>query len=454
MIPRPHMPLVPTLRGAVLFAILAAVGATGLPSAHRTVAAAAARGLPAARHVLSPRAGRSGAGAAPVPLIAVALRGDIYVVPADGSAPPRRLTAYGYNSSPVLSPHGRLIAYLSVPPGALGNGGARPSHNIWIVPVNGASDGSSGYKITPTNLGVDCGGLVWAPDGRRLAYLLGNDQGAGTDLVVVDDQGHSRTTVQHVNGDAVADSSMVAWSPDSRRVAVASPPAPPASNSPLLIAVANADGSGKRSFAVQFPPDSLGPHNQSGHGSYPDPFVLAWAPDGRHLVVQTKGSGMGLTVTGIWQVADSGGLARLLVGTPAGVRQGYDTTRDGSPLGVTTHFSFSPDGRYLLLDRTPLVPGPHNAGGFWLANADGTAGRFLNPAPLVCCALAQSVWLTDSSGLAFVSLQLLAGTGGPVRAQLYSTDLSGASRLLYGLTDPDQSKIDLARAYGCVECDR
>jgi len=448
VIPRPHVPLVPTLRVAVLCAVLAAVGATGLPSAHQAVAVA--RGLPATRHVPSPRLGR--AAAAQAPLIAVALRGDIYVVPADGSAPPRRLTAYGYNSRPVLSPHGRLIAYLSLPPGALGNGGAHPSHNIWIVPVNGASDGSSGYKITPTNLGVDRGGLAWAPDGRRLAYLLGNDQ--GTDLVVVDDQGHNRTTVQHVNRDAIEGGSSVAWSPDSRRVAVASPPAPTVSNLPLLIAVANADGSGKRSFTVEFPPGSLGPHNQPGHGSHPDPFVLAWAPDGRHLVVQTKGSGMGLTVTGIWQVADSGGLARLLVGTPAGVRQGYDTTRGGSPLGVTTHFSFSPDGRYLLLDRTPLVPGPRHAGGFWLANADGTAGRFLNPAPLVCCALAQSVWLTDSSGLAFVSLRLLTGTGGPVRAQLYSTDLNGASCLLYGLTDPDPSKIDLARAYGCVECGR
>jgi len=90
MMARPPIPFIPTLRVAVLCAVLAAVGATRLPSAHRTVAAAKPIG-PVARHVPSPRVGR--ARAAPAPLVAVALRGDIYVVPADGSAPPRRLTA-------------------------------------------------------------------------------------------------------------------------------------------------------------------------------------------------------------------------------------------------------------------------------------------------------------------------------------------------------------------------
>lgn len=254
-----RVPAASTLSGAIVCAMLATAGVTP---------AVAARSLaPVARTAPSYRVGVVAASQGP--LVAVALRGDIYAVPADGSAPPRRLTAYGHNSSPALSPHGRLIAYLSVPQAALRAVGVPPSHNVWIVPMNGASDGSSGYKITPT----------------------------------------------------------------------------------------------------------------------------------------------------------------------------------------------SPDGRSLLINRWFQGAGVHGQSGFWLTNADGTGGRLLNPAPLQCCALVQSVWLTDSSGLAFVSLQVLnpasgnsSPSGPPIRAQLYSMGLNGTSHLLYTVTDPDQRKMEIAPAFGCVVC--
>ncbi len=460
MMTRPHIPVVPALRVAMLCVVLASISTTWPPFAHQNVVTA--RDIPAARRVPSHRVSR--ANAAQEPLVAVALRGDIYAVPADGSSPPRRLTDYGHNGSPALSPHGRLIAYLSVPRGGLDKYGHASSHNVWIVPMNGASDGSSGYKITPTNLNADRGALAWAPDGQHLAYVE-NSQGHSS-VVVVDYQGRHSTAVLRftsTTGDAIA------WSSDSRRLAIMPPQPYSGDTTTAAVAIAAVDGSMHNAITVRFPSDTFSGRQPGGRGSSPDLNNVAWAPDGHHLVVQTFGNGEGSHITGLWQVADSGGIARLFVGTLAGVRQGYYGTGAYAFLNDAPRFAFSPDGHSLLINRLPGGSGPRGSGpdgqnGFWLANADGTQGHLLNPAPLACCTLAQSVWLTDSSGLAFVSLQVLkpaSGTpssGPPIQARLYSLGLNGTShllyqlRLLYELTDPDQGKMEIAPAFGCVEC--
>ncbi len=432
--------------------MLASTGATSLAAA--TAGRAASHGVP------SHRLGT--AVAAQAPLVAVSLRGDIYVVPADGSAPPRRLTAYGHNGSPALSPHGRLIAYLSVPRGGLDKYGHASSHNVWIVPMNGASDGSSGYKITPTNLNADRGELAWAPNGQHLAYVEVAKHVAS--VVVVDYQGNHSIVVWHAGFSfANARVDTLAWTPDSHRVAFIPPQLRSGNTTTISVAIASADGRAGSVITVRFPSDMFSGRQPGGRGSSSDLNGLAWAPDGRHLVMQTSGAGEGLRLTGLWQVADSGGVARLFVGTPAGVRQGGYSTGAYAFMSDAVRFALSPDGRYVLIDRSLQGREPGQQSGFWLANADGTQGRLLNPASLVslvCCTrtLAQSVWLTDSSGLAFVSLQVINGTSGtpssgpPIRAQLYGIGLNGVSHLLYQLTDPDQGAMDIAPAFGCVEC--
>ena len=167
---------------------------------------------------------------------------------------------------------------------------------------------------------------------------------------------------------------------------------------------------------------------------------LTWRPDGRSLVFATLGEGAGPpNVTGIWQIADTGGSAHLLIGTPAGVREkGYPA---GSPLQQPTHFMFSPNGAYLAMD-------PDNR--LWVAHADGTQGRFFALHLARGCVLAQSTWLADSSGLAYVTLCAVPSSSSvPVLSRLYSITVHGATpHLLYALTDPDQGKLDLAPAYG------
>ncbi len=434
-----RVPAVSTLSRAIVCAMLATTGATPIVAA-RSLA-------PMARGVPSDRVG--GVAASQAPLVAVALRGDIYAVPADGSALPHRLTAYGHNNSPALSPHGRLIAYLSAPRAALRAVGFPTSHNVWIVPVDGASDGSSAYKLTPTNLQVDRGGPAWAPDGQHLAYIEYNQSRSSASVVVVDYQGTHRIVVLRTTG---AMAGTISWSPDSRRIAVAPIQATAAGALPLHIVSTN--GGAGTLITVRFPTGSLGQADNStptAVGSFPNPNGLSWAPDGRHLVVETFGAGEGGHLTGLWRVADSGGVAQLFVGTPGGVRRNSYSAGPYSFLSSASSFAYSPDGRSLLINSS--------GSGFWLANADGAQGHLLSPAPRACCALVQSVWLTDSSGLAFVTLQVLnppsgssSSSGPPIRARLYSRGLNGTSHLLYQLTDPDQGKMEIAPAFNCVVC--
>lgn len=85
-------------------------------------------------------------------------RTSLWIVPSDGSAPPRMLTADGSNaSSPAFSPDGKTLAFLS----ARGEGpGARPQ--IWLLPMAG---GGEARKLTDLKNGVAT--FKWSPQGDR-----------------------------------------------------------------------------------------------------------------------------------------------------------------------------------------------------------------------------------------------------------------------------------------------
>jgi hypothetical protein len=100
----------------------------------------------------------------------------------DGSAV-TRLTTWGYNERPVLSPNGQRVAYNSwaqITIDAIAAGkpvmGLIPS-NIWVIdPVTGSADRvadqppGATFQLAQTDTAIMRGTPVWSPDGNRLAW--------------------------------------------------------------------------------------------------------------------------------------------------------------------------------------------------------------------------------------------------------------------------------------------
>jgi len=83
---------------------------------------------------------------------------DLWIVPADGSAPPKRLTWNpGSDSSAVWSPDGQRIAFASK------RGDAPPQLHVLTL------DGGEAQPVT--KLPVAAQGPKWFPDGKRLAFV-------------------------------------------------------------------------------------------------------------------------------------------------------------------------------------------------------------------------------------------------------------------------------------------
>jgi dipeptidyl aminopeptidase/acylaminoacyl peptidase len=107
-------------------------------------------------------------------------RNALWVVPADGSAPARQLTAGAKNDvSPRWSPDGRAVAFLSDRGSVLqaGGAGAKPGKaeaptdgatQVWLLPY---ADGGEARPLT--DLPKDVQGLNWSPDGTRLVVVSG-----------------------------------------------------------------------------------------------------------------------------------------------------------------------------------------------------------------------------------------------------------------------------------------
>ena len=86
-------------------------------------------------------------------------RSAIWSVPADGSAPPRRLTFGGLrDSSPRWSPDGRWLAFTS----------ARDDvpAQLFVLPVDGPGESR---QLTALKGAIE--GVAWAPDSERIAFV-------------------------------------------------------------------------------------------------------------------------------------------------------------------------------------------------------------------------------------------------------------------------------------------
>jgi dipeptidyl aminopeptidase/acylaminoacyl peptidase len=89
-------------------------------------------------------------------------RGDVFVLPADGSGKAEQFTGGQHDSDPCWSPDGRWLAFLRRIPGAVGPTG-RPQ--LYLM----GSGGGEPFPLTEHPLGVS--NVAWRPDGGAVAYL-------------------------------------------------------------------------------------------------------------------------------------------------------------------------------------------------------------------------------------------------------------------------------------------
>ena len=93
----------------------------------------------------------------------------VYIVPSDGSAPPRALTSGRNDRAPRWSPSGREIAFVRTPDPV--DGKPKPSQ-IYLISM----DGGEARALTDAPKGA--GSPVWSPDGRTIAFNSTPDSAA------------------------------------------------------------------------------------------------------------------------------------------------------------------------------------------------------------------------------------------------------------------------------------
>jgi dipeptidyl aminopeptidase/acylaminoacyl peptidase len=92
-------------------------------------------------------------------------RSHLWLVPADGSRPPRQLT-FGERgeSSPQWRPDGLAISFIAARGAAAGDEG--PKAQVWLLPL----DGGEAQQLTTVREGV--GSYAWSRDGGKVALVL------------------------------------------------------------------------------------------------------------------------------------------------------------------------------------------------------------------------------------------------------------------------------------------
>jgi dipeptidyl aminopeptidase/acylaminoacyl peptidase len=226
---------------------------------------------------------------------------EILAVPFDGGEP----VALGEGSDPAISPRGDVVAFVK---------GAQ----IWTAPIDGSTPAAPLFTAMGSN-----GDAVWAPDGRRLAFV--SDRGDHAFIGVYTD---AATPIRWLAPGVSRDRSP-RWSPDGARIAfVRLPGAGGAPDSilarrhrPWEIWTAEvASGHGTRRWKA---PATLAGSVPTTHGG----TNLHWAAGGRIVFLSYEDGWPHL-----YSMPETGGTALLL--TPGGY--------------MAEHVSLSPDGRWLV----------------------------------------------------------------------------------------------------------
>jgi TolB protein len=245
---------------------------------------------------------------------------------------------------PDWSPDGKHIAFQRVDPNGCGQ--RCETDEIYVV----TSDGKQLTRVAYDAEGKGCfahghgaGGICrnapgWLPDGKRIAFTC-ESQPAGERTCVVNADGSGLHELTQTPGRGESDE-WPQWSPDGGRLAVQR-----VVGNRRAVFVTNADGRNPRRLT----PWSL-------RGGEPD-----WSPDGRRIVFTSNEDGPSKVSANLYTVRpDGSGLIQL-------------THAQGGHVQYLSA-SFSPDGKWLTVSRTPGSGRKGNAD-VYVLHADGTGLR-------------------------------------------------------------------------------
>jgi len=291
----------------------------------------------------------------------------IYVVAADGAGNPRPLTSEGtQNSRPRWSPDSRQIYFLSNRSG---------SQQIWVMDA----DGLRARQIT--RLATEAGGLLLAPNGKKLVFTSSVYPDCGADNACnqrnLDEEAQNKVKARIYT--LLLYRHWTEWQSKRRQ----------------HLLVVNTDGTDLADLTPgerDVPPFSLGG---------PDDYDIA--PDSTELAftMNADAEPANSTNSDIYTVPLEGGEPKRII----------------AGLGADATPRYSPDGKYLAY-RTQLRAG-YESDRWRLAVLDRSTGRSANLTEGLDRWVESLTWLSDSSRIAFTiedrgrtSLQLIPAKGG------------------------------------------
>jgi Tol biopolymer transport system component len=253
---------------------------------------------------------------------------EIFGVTTDGSRLANLTNSWADDTSPVWSPDGRRIAFVSLRDTPLGKWGLAPG-SLYLMDFDPVA-GVAGDLFRLTDGTNHDGWPTWSPDGRRIAFHSGSD--GERDIWVINRDGSGRTQLTDSRGD----DAYPAWSPDGSSIAFTSK-----RGGKPDIWVMNADGS-----------DPVNLTKSPSRDRYP-----MWSPDGAKIAFNTNRDGNQEIY-----VMDADGSNPVNVSQSPSSTEGLaDWSPDGKRLVFYSDRSGSKDIYILDLTTgqwTPIITGP------------------------------------------------------------------------------------------------